>query len=183
MLATTLKVRLFGDPCLRKKSTRVTSIGPAERLLIKAMLATMHEYKGVGLAAPQVGINQRIFVADTGDGKGPVVVINPEILKRYGASYMEEGCLSIPGITVNIRRAQEVLVRYRDENNKEIENIFVDLMARVILHETDHLDGKLIIDHATLVQKRKLKNQLKKIQEEQLSGATASISNHSKVAA
>ena len=166
MLATILKVRLYGDSCLRKKSVVVTSIGAAERMLIISMIATMHEHKGIGLAAPQVGINQRILVADIADGKGPIVVINPQILKRYGSNYMEEGCLSIPGVIVNIRRSQEVLVRYRDENNKEIENIFVDLLARVIQHETDHLAGKLIIDYASLLQKRKLKEQLKNIHQE-----------------
>ena len=169
MLATILKVRLYGDPCLRKRSNLVSSVGPAERMLIRSMIATMHDHKGIGLAAPQIGINQRILVADVDDGKGPIAIINPKIIKRYGTSYMEEGCLSIPGIVVNIRRAQEILVQYLDENNKIIETIFEDLTARVILHETDHLDGKLIIDYASLLQKRKIKAQLKKIVESQKS--------------
>lgn len=165
MIATELKVRIYGDPILRKRSNLVSSVGPAERMLIQSMLATMHAHKGIGLAAPQVGINQRIIVVDTGDGKGPIALINPKILKRYGSTYMEEGCLSIPGIVVNIRRPQEIIVEYIDENNKEIQQTFEDLIARVIMHETDHLDGKLIVDYATSAQKKKLKDQLKKIQD------------------
>ena len=165
MIATELKVRLYGDPVLRKKSTLVYSVGPAERMLIQSLIATMHAHKGIGLAAPQVGINQRIIVADTGNGRGPIALVNPKVLKRYGSGYMEEGCLSIPGVVVNIRRPLEIIAHYVDENNKEIEQTFVDLMARVVMHETDHLDGKLIVDYATILQKKKFKEQLKKIQD------------------
>lgn len=154
-----LKIRLYGDPCLRKKSVPVKEAGSVERILIQAMIETMLKNKGVGLAAPQVGINQRIFVADIGEG--PIAVINPKIVKKTGAMTMQEGCLSIPGVTVAVKRAKSIMVKYIDENNREIERRFDDLLARVILHETDHLDGKLIVDYASLSEKRKLKEKLK----------------------
>ena len=154
-----LKIRLYGDPCLRKKSVPVKEAGSVERILIQAMIETMLKNKGVGLAAPQVGINQRIFVADIGEG--PIAVINPKIVKKTGAMTMQEGCLSIPGVTVAVKRAKSIVVKYIDENNREIERRFDDLLARVILHETDHLDGKLIVDYASLSEKRKLKEKLK----------------------
>lgn len=157
MTTPTLQIRIYGDPVLRKKSQPVKVVGPGERLLIKAMIATMKLAKGVGLAAPQVGINQRIFVADVGDG--PVAFINPKIVKKSGAGVLEEGCLSIPGVTVEIKRAQEVLVRYTDEENQLVEQLIRNLLARVVQHETDHLDGKLIVDYV------KGKDAQKKIEE------------------
>lgn len=161
MTNTILKVRLYGDPVLRKKASTVKEIGPSERLLITAMIETMHAAKGIGLAAPQVGISQKILVADVGDG--PIAVINPKILKRSGSSEMEEGCLSIPGIMVNIKRPLTIVVKYTDINNRTTQRVFSELLARVILHETDHLNGKLIIDYANFAQKRKIKKQLKEI--------------------
>lgn len=155
-----LHIRIYGDPCLRKKSAEVKHIGPGERLFIKALLAAMYESKGVGLAAPQVGINQQIFVADTGDGAGPSAFINPKILKKSGSQKMEEGCLSIPGITVNVRRPQVIVVRYMDENNQTVERELTGLWARVFQHENDHLQGKMIVDYAGLTQKAKLRKPL-----------------------
>ena len=154
MKATKLNVRLYGDTCLRKKSTLVKEVGIVERFLIQAMLNTMHAYKGIGLAAPQVGVNQQILVADIGNG--PIVVINPQIVKKVGTAVMEEGCLSLPGINVQVKRAKNITVRYLDEHNRSHEKSFEDLLARVIQHETDHLNGKLIIDYANLAEKRKL---------------------------
>src|SRR2546422_152115 len=87
-----------------------------ETYTIAGMLDTMYQHKGVGLAAPQVGINQQIFVADVGEG--PMVVVNPKIIKRKGSGDLEEGCLSIPGITVNVKRSQKITVQYFDENNQ-----------------------------------------------------------------
>lgn len=159
MSATKLKIRIYGDPCLRKKSFPVENVGPAERLLIRAMIATMHEYKGVGLAAPQVGISQRVFVADI--GQGPMAVINPHIVKKVGSVEMEEGCLSIPEVTVKIKRPEKVWVRYIDEDGRSHERWFSDLMARVVLHETDHLNGKLIVDFLSLTERRKIDRQFK----------------------
>ena len=159
MVKANLKIRIYGDPCLRKKSELVKEVGPSERFLIEAMLDTMNEHKGVGLAAPQVGISKQIFVADVGEG--PVVVINPKIVKKKGTESLEEGCLSIPGITVKVKRSQKIVVQYLDEMGRPVERQINDLLARVFQHETDHLNGKLIVDYASLSKKLKMKKQLK----------------------
>jgi len=163
-----LKLKFYGDPCLRKKSASVQSIGTGERMLIQAMISTMHKHKGIGLAAPQVGINEQIFVVDI--GQGPFVVINPRITKRKGGEVLEEGCLSLPGILVKIKRSKTISVQYMDENNQVIEKEFTDLLARVFQHETDHLNGRLIIDYAGWRAKSKLRHQLQKIEEDSKKG-------------
>lgn len=158
-----LKIRLYGDPCLRKKSKPIDEVGPGERMLIKSMIATMIEAKGVGLAAPQVGINQCLFVMDVGDG--PLAIINPKITKKLGADVLEEGCLSIPEVTIDIERPQQITVKYLDENGKAMEMTCDELKARIIQHETDHLNGKLIVDYASADEKAEFKNQLKTLEE------------------
>jgi peptide deformylase len=156
-----LTIRLYGDPVLRKKAAAVTRVGPGERILIKAMMAAMYENKGVGLAAPQVGISQQIFVADSGDG--PVAIINPKIIKKAGNIKVEEGCLSIPGIQVKISRPEEIWVQYTDENGDKVERHLTELLARIFLHENDHLQGKLIVDYASLAQKALFRKKLSDI--------------------
>ena len=157
-----LKIRLYGDPCLRKKSVPVKEVGPSERMLFDAMIATMRQAKGVGLAAPQIGINQRFFVMDVGNG--PLVIINPRITKKVGWCSVEEGCLSIPEVTVMIKRSQGITVRFMNEDNKMMEMTCEDLMARVIQHETDHLNGKLILNYASHKEKIKFRDQLKALE-------------------
>jgi len=165
MTIAALKIRLYGDPCLRKKSKSIDEVGPGERMLIKSMIATMLEAKGVGLAAPQVGINQRLFVIDVGEG--PLAIINPKITKKLGADILEEGCLSIPEVTINIERSQQVTVKYMDEDGKTMEITCEELKARVIQHEIDHLNGKLIVDYASADEKVQFKDQLKALKEKQ----------------
>ena len=155
MKLTKLTIRTDDDPCLRKKSARVKFLGPAERLLIEAMFETMYDSKGIGLAASQVGINQQIFVMDV--NQDPIVVVNPKIIKRSGSGCMEEGCLSLPGKVVNVRRPQKISVKYSDVNNRTVEREFSELAARAFLHETDHLLGKLIIDYRGLRERLGLK--------------------------
>lgn len=162
MNAIGLRIRTYGDPCLRRKSKVVKEVGPSERFLINAMIETMRAHKGIGLAAPQVGLNEQIFVADIGDG--PFVIINPRITKKSGSDVMEEGCLSIPDVLVKVKRAEAIVVSYVDENNRPVERKCDGLLAKVIQHETDHLNGKLIIDYATLAQKLKFKKQLQELQ-------------------
>ena len=158
---STLTIRIYGDSCLRKKSAPVTNVGPGERLLIASMLETMSQHKGIGLAAPQVGINQQIIVIDIGEG--PMAMINPKILKRRGSALMEEGCLSIPGVVVDVNRPEEIQVEYLDENNRTVRRAFKELLARVVQHETDHLHGKLIVDHVGWGQKLRVRKQLKEV--------------------
>ena len=160
-----LKIRIFGDPCLRRVSMPVKEVGSSERMLIESMIATMHEAKGIGLAAPQVGINQRLFVADVGNG--PMAIINPKITKTSGSDVLEEGCLSIPEVTINIKRSQQITVEYMDEKGEIISMTCSELLARVIQHETDHLDGKLIVDYASTEEQEKFKDQLDTLQSQQ----------------
>ncbi len=151
---------------LRQKSLPVKTVGPAERMLIPSMIETMYQHKGIGLAAPQIGISEQILVADIGEG--PVVLINPQIIKKSGSDKMEEGCLSIPGIVVKITRPNKIVVRYINEYNEPVQREFGELFARVIQHEMDHLKGKLIIDYASLSQQIKIKKHLKAIEEGRL---------------
>ncbi len=137
-------VRREGDPILRKISKEVKEITPKIRVLIDDMLETMYEKNGVGLAAPQVGVLKRIVVIDVGDG--PVVMINPRIVREEGSQTGDEGCLSVPGKAGQVTRPNEVTVRYMDENEEYYELDGTELLARAICHECEHLDGKLYLD-------------------------------------
>ncbi len=152
-----LKVRVIGDPVLREKAKAVKEVGPVERMLIAAMFETMEAHKGIGLAAPQVGISEQIFIIDT--GKDAFAVINPKILKVSGSDAMEEGCLSIPNLHVTIRRAKAIEVEFTDENNQRVRAKLSGLAAKVFQHEYDHLQGKLILDYLSAAeQKQALKH-------------------------
>ena len=137
-------VRLEGDPILRKKSKEVKEITPKIRVLIDDMLETMYEKDGVGLAAPQVGILKRIVVIDVGDG--PIVMVNPRIVREEGAQTGDEGCISVPGKAGQVTRPNDVTVRFMDENGEHYELDGTELLARAICHECDHLEGKLYVD-------------------------------------
>ena len=141
------EIRKYGDPVLREKSKRVEDIGPREQKIFSIMAETMYKARGIGLAAPQIGIDQQMIVADIGDKL--IKLANPIIVVREGESFLEEGCLSIPGVTVGIKRAKKILVKGWNEKGKEIEMEVENLLARVILHEVDHLSGVLIIDYAS----------------------------------
>lgn len=137
-------IRKIGDEVLRKKSKSVDKIDDRTLMLIDDMLDTMYEAEGVGLAAPQVGILKRIVVIDIGEG--PLVLINPEIIKTEGSYIDAEGCLSIPDESGEVERPKKVTVRAMDENGvvREIEG--EELLARAFCHEIDHLDGILYVD-------------------------------------
>lgn len=137
-------VRVEGDPILRKKSREVREVTPKIRELIDDMLETMYEKEGVGLAAPQVGILKRVVVIDIGDG--PLVMINPRVVREEGSQTGDEGCLSIPGKAGQVTRPNDVTVRYMDENEEYYELDGTELLARAICHECEHLDGKLYVD-------------------------------------
>jgi len=139
-------IRTYGDDILRKKSRIVDEINPRVLLLIKDMKETMYHSKGVGLAAPQVGILKRIAVIDVGNG--PITIINPEIVEIQGSHIANEGCLSIPGTQKNVERPKKVTVKALNENGEEIIVVGEDLLARALCHEIDHLDGVLFIDKA-----------------------------------
>ena len=140
-------IRTMGDDVLRKTCKEVTEITKRELTLIKDMAETMYEADGVGLAAPQVGILKRIFVIDIRDENGLMVFINPEILETSGSQTDDEGCLSIPGKTCPIERPNYVKVRAFNEKGQQFILEAEELLARAVLHENDHLNGVLYVDH------------------------------------
>lgn len=140
-------IREHGDEVLRKKSKAITEITDRTIKLLEDMADTMYKADGVGLAAPQVGILQRIFVIDVYDDEGLRVFINPEILETDGSQVGEEGCLSIPGEMGEVERPNYVKVKAINERGEEFTLEATELLARAILHENDHLEGMLFIDH------------------------------------
>ncbi len=148
-----LKVRVYGDTVLRKKSKEVSKISKKIQTLVNDMLLTMYAYNGVGLAAPQVGENLRIFVIDVSNSnepKNPLVFINPKIIKKSGATNSYEGCLSFPEAYTDVRRYKDVTVKALNLKGQPftIEAKDGELLAIAIQHEFDHLEGKLFVDHA-----------------------------------
>lgn len=140
-------VRVLGDEILTKKSKEVKEMTPKIKELIGDMLDTMYDHEGVGLAAPQVGILKRIVVIDISEeGNDPIVLINPEVISTSGEQMGSEGCLSVPGKVGMVKRSNVAKVRALDENMEEFEIEGEELLARALLHETDHLDGKLYVD-------------------------------------
>lgn len=142
-------IRELGEECLRKVCKPVKDVNLRTKILIGDMFDTMYEANGVGLAAPQVGILKRIFVIDCGDEEGnsvPYVFINPEIIDRDGSQTDYEGCLSVPGKSGLVTRANWVKVRAFNEKMEEFEMEAEGLLARCILHENDHLDGVVYVD-------------------------------------
>jgi len=140
-----LKILTAEDPTLRKKSKEIIQINKRLKILAKNMLETLYDAPGVGLAAPQVGVLERMIVVDIGDG--PIVLFNPEIVSGEGEVRDVEGCLSIPGRNEYITRAQNVVVAGLDLDGKKIRRDASGLLARVFQHEIDHLNGILFIDY------------------------------------
>jgi len=156
-----LTIKLYGDQVLRRKSQEVKEINEEIGKLIDNMARLMHRNKGLGLAAPQVGILKRVIVADVGDGLTSLV--NPRIVWRQGRHIMSEGCLSIPGISLEIKRSQEVIVEGLNRDGEKIQLGAVGLLARVLQHEIDHLDGILIVDRVPKKTIKLIKKQLDQI--------------------
>ncbi|CUX39192.1 peptide deformylase [Clostridium sp. C105KSO13] len=138
------EVREIGDEILTKKSKEVTKMTLRTKILINDMLDTLYEKRGVGLAAPQVGVLKRIVVIDVGEG--PIVLVNPEILETSGEQTGEEGCLSVPGKWGIVTRPNYVKVRAMNEDMEEFEIEGEGLLARAFCHETDHLNGEMYVD-------------------------------------
>jgi len=149
-----LKIRILGDPVLRRRAKAVKRTSEHHRSILSEMAQIMYGNAGIGLAAPQVGINERMIVVDIGDGL--YKLINPRIVKRQGHQVMQEGCLSVPDVCIKIKRAKKVAVRAENENGKPLTIEAQDLLACVLQHEIDHLDGKLIVDYVSLLEKVKI---------------------------
>ncbi len=139
-------IRTVPDPVLKQKSKRVRIIDKSIQRLIGNMLETMHYVSGVGLAAPQIGNPLRVIVIGI-PGEEDITLINPKIVRRTGERLVNEGCLSIPGYIGQIKRSVSVTAKGRDQNGKEIRIKANDLLAQVLEHEIDHLNGMLYIEH------------------------------------
>lgn len=163
MSETKLKIRVFGDSVLRKKAKAVGRITSEHRQILSQMAGAMYEGGGIGLAAPQVGISEQLIVVDIGEGL--YKLINPKVVKKMGFQSMSEGCLSVPGVCIKVKRAKHIWVEAKDENNQLVEIEAKDLFACVLQHEIDHLKGKLIIDYASFLEKLRIKNKLKAIKD------------------
>lgn len=136
------------DEVLHKKAKEVTKITPNVQKLMADMAATMYDAEGVGLAAPQVGILKRVIVIDVGDENGLIGIINPEIVEREGEQFGPEGCLSLPGLNGDVRRAMSVTVKGLNRDGEVFSVTGSGLLARAFQHEIDHLDGILFTDIA-----------------------------------
>ena len=139
-------LRYEKDEILKKKSREVENIDEKIQILIDDMIETMHKYNGVGLAAVQVGVLKRVVVIDLYDDKGPIVLINPIIIKEKGEQEVEEGCLSFPNQFAKIKRPAELVAEYTTREGKRVKIKAKDLLAQAISHELDHLEGELFID-------------------------------------
>jgi len=140
----TFAIRMFGDPVLRQRAREVTELNGELARLTDTMIETMHEAHGVGLAAPQVGVQKRLYTYDVDDERG--VIINPEIVDTRDEWSYEEGCLSVPGLMFDIVRPKVVTVRGVDLDGRELVIEGDEVMGRLIQHEIDHLDGVLLLE-------------------------------------
>lgn len=165
-------VTVYGDPLLRKKAKPIEKDHEGLSEIIENMWETMYNSDGVGLAAPQVGLSIRMFMVDATSGAEEEpelkdfkrVFINPEIIETKGEEWvMNEGCLSLPEIREDVKRPDEVIIKYLDENFEPHEEQFKGYAGRIIQHEYDHLEGILFVDHLSPLRKRLLKSKLRNI--------------------
>lgn len=158
-----LNILEFPDPRLRKVAKQVEHFDPALKKLIADMLETMYSARGIGLAATQVDIHQRLLVLDVSEEQNqPRVYINPEIIDEAGSETCEEGCLSVPGIYANVKRAEAVRVRAQDGDGKVFEERLDGMHAVCLQHEMDHLVGRLFVDYLSPLKRNMLLKKLEK---------------------
>ena len=158
-----LKILEFPDPRLRTKAAPVEVVDDALRALIADMFETMYDAPGIGLAATQVDVHQRLLVADVSSDKSePHVLINPEIIEKDGVTFTDEGCLSVPGYYEEVQRAEHIRVRFLDQGGAPTEMEARGLLAVCIQHEMDHLDGKLFVDYLSEAKRQRIRKKLEK---------------------
>lgn len=165
-----LPIRIYPDPVLRAKCREVTEFDAGLRKLAADMVETMHAAPGVGLAAPQIGVDLRIAVVDLSVGEDPkqvYVIVNPEVVHREGSEVAEEGCLSLPGINDKVDRPTRVRVKAVDLDNKPVEIEAEEWLARAFCHEIDHLNGVLFTDYLRGLRKERARRALKRLAEDQ----------------
>jgi peptide deformylase len=156
-------VRIYGDPVLRQKAAEVTGFDDTLRALVEDLRETMRAYQGVGLAANQVGVLQRVLVVDVPleeERRARYALVNPEVVAREGHEVGEEGCLSIPGVWEDVTRAGRITVRARDEQGEPLSFEAEGYLARAIQHEIDHLDGVLFVDRLSVLKRQFLRRSL-----------------------
>ncbi|MCW8331455.1 peptide deformylase [Photobacterium sp. SDRW27] len=159
-----LQVLTFPDERLRTVAKRVEAVTPEIQKIVDDMLETMYDEEGIGLAATQVDIHQRIVVIDLSEERDqPMVLINPEITEKRGEDGIEEGCLSVPGARALVPRAAEVSVTALDRDGNEFSFEADDLLAICVQHELDHLAGKLFVDYLSPLKRQRIKQKLEKI--------------------
>ena len=158
----------YGNPVLEKRGEDITEFDTPElHKLVEDMFESMYAAKGVGLAAPQIGVGKRVAVIDLSIGEDPkqkLVLINPEIVKTEGSHKSEEGCLSLPTFREQVTRPLKVTVRAQDAHGKEFEMTGDELLARAFLHETDHLNGRLYINHISALKRDLIRRKVRKLQ-------------------
>jgi peptide deformylase len=158
-----LDILHFPDPRLRNKAKPVAQVDDAIRRLLDDMLETMYQAPGIGLAATQVNVAQRVVVIDISEDKNePLCLINPEILEKQGVEEMEEGCLSVPGVFEPVSRANQIRVRALDREGNTFEMEAEGLLAVCIQHELDHLEGKLFVDYLSSLKRQRIRKKLEK---------------------
>ncbi|HEY4128337.1 MAG TPA: peptide deformylase [Gammaproteobacteria bacterium] len=164
---TILDILHYPDPRLRNKAKPVAQVTAVHRRLIEDMLATMYAAPGIGLAAVQVGVAERVIVVDVSDNSDqPMGLINPEILSQEGSEVMQEGCLSVPGVYEDVERAERIRVRALDRHGKQIEFDADGLLAVCIQHEIDHLNGKLFVDYLSDLKRQRIRKRVEKEERE-----------------
>lgn len=146
-------IKVYGNEVLRQPCKKVTKVSSKIKKLVDDLLETMYKANGVGLAAPQIGVNLSVFVVDVSSGDeplNPLVFINPQIVKKEGAIVSYEGCLSFPDVYIDVKRAERVIIRARDLKNRPFTMDIGGgtLLCRAIQHEYDHLEGILFVDHS-----------------------------------
>ncbi len=158
-----LKILEFPDPRLRTRAAPVAAVDDELRSLIDDMFETMYEAPGIGLAATQVDVHQRLLVTDVSPDKSePYVLINPEIVEKDGVTVSDEGCLSVPGYYEEVERAEHIRVRFLDRDGRQQEMEAEGLLAICIQHEMDHLDGKLFVDYLSEAKRSRIRKKLEK---------------------
>ena len=167
-----LDILEFPDPRLRTKARPVDTVDDNLRRLIDDMFETMYAAPGIGLAATQVDVHQRLVVIDVSEGKDqPLVLINPEIVAKQGSQVYQEGCLSVPGIFADVERADEVTMKALDRNGQPYELTADGVLAVCIQHELDHLDGKVFVDYLSPLKREMVRKRLLKAQRERARSA------------
>jgi peptide deformylase len=163
VVMSTQSIRIVGDPVLRQRAREVTDIDAALVRLADDMVDTMYAAPGLGLAATQIGVQQRFFVYDVGDETGPHVIVNPVIEESDGEWLYDEGCLSVPGLSWEILRPKTVHLTGVDLDGNEVSVEADELLARLYQHELDHLDGVLLIDRLDEDQQREAKRAVREL--------------------